>query len=147
MTIDTSREAVERLIARLRGQDPIPSRNEVADEVAALLAERNTWADRSDTWMERAMDGQSKIFSLTTERDALLARAEAAEAREQALLTSYDEERKALVESASLRERLKAAEELLQFIAEVAPVADKTCDEPGITFVEACRREMKERGK
>ena len=104
MTIDTSREAVERMAHTMRH-----------------------------------MSGVSDTLS------ALLARAEAAEVREQALLTSYDDERRALVENASLRERLKSAEALLQFIAEVAPVADKTCDEPGITFVEACRREMKER--
>ncbi len=41
MTIDTSREAVEWFITRLRGQRPLPSRNEVADELVALLAERD----------------------------------------------------------------------------------------------------------
>lgn len=38
---NTTTEAVERLIARLNGQDPIPSRSEVAEQCAALLAERD----------------------------------------------------------------------------------------------------------
>lgn len=128
MTIDTSREAVERL-----------NTHRVYIDRTMRFDEGITWTTVAGFYPHAYVP---EDFAL-----ALLARAEAAEAREQALLTSYDEERKALVESASLRERLKAAEELLQFIAEVAPVADKTCDEPGITFVEACRREMKERGK
>lgn len=39
--INTSTEAVMALIGRLRGQDAIPSRDEVADCVVALLAERD----------------------------------------------------------------------------------------------------------
>jgi hypothetical protein len=62
MTIDTSREAVERLIARLRGQDPIPSRNEVADEVAALLAERDE-ADRRAGAAERGWEADKETLA------------------------------------------------------------------------------------
>ena len=48
------------------------------------------------------------------------ARAEAAEARERALLTTYDEDRKALVENTSLRSRLKAAEAKLKEAVDAA---------------------------
>ena len=47
------------------------------------------------------------------------ARAEAAEARERALLTTYDQERKALVENTSLRSRLKTAEAKLKEAVDV----------------------------
>jgi hypothetical protein len=53
------------------------------------------------------------------------ARAEQAEARERALLASNDEERKALVENASLRHRLKAAEaEVARLRAALTPSGD-----------------------
>lgn len=51
---------------------------------------------------------------LSTALEAERARAESAEARERALLTTYDEDRKALVENTSLRSRLKAAEAKLK---------------------------------
>jgi hypothetical protein len=76
------------------------------------------WKPHSGGSWVQFQDHQNSLHDLATERDAALARAEQAEARERALLASNDEERKALVENASLRTRLKAAE------AEVARLRD-----------------------
>ena len=83
-TPDTSPEAVERLL------------DEVYDTV--MEVERNP----SGAFMA--------IQALSAALEAEKARAEATESRERALLKSNDQERKALVENASLRHRLKAAE-------------------------------------
>ena len=60
------------------------------------------------------------IQALSTALEADRARADAAEARERALLTTYDEDRKALVENTSLRSRLKAAEAKLKEAVDAA---------------------------
>ena len=80
MTIDTSKEAVERL-SRMCGAEA-------------------SYKTHIGTLMAQASD---MLVNLAAERDAQTARADAAEAREQALLSSYDAERKAMVENAAMR--------------------------------------------
>ena len=141
MTIDTSREAVERL---LDGVTPGPwawEENHPTNACASVTAKSDAWRTidiatlygtsdcvpaptmPDEPWGDHPIRRANANFIAAARElvPALLARAEAAEAREQALLTSYDEERKALVENASLRERLKAARsERDAAIAEVA---------------------------
>lgn len=61
---DITTEAVERLIARLEGQDPIPSRTEVAVLLTALLADR----DRLLRQLEKGMKVLSMVDGEQTTR-------------------------------------------------------------------------------
>ena len=78
-----------------------------------------------------------------------LRRAEAAEARERALLKSNDQERKVLVENASLRHRLKTAEaerdalkaELAEAVTLLGKLHHAVCGEIG--FAECVRRDSR----
>lgn len=45
-------------------------------------------------------------------------------------------------ENAKLREQLAEAQRIISYIDKKFPLADKTCDEPGITLSEAVRRTL-----
>ena len=54
--------------------------------------------------------------------------------------TLADEVRTLTAENAKLREQLAEAMSIIEYIDKHAPLADDTCDEPGITLSEAARR-------
>lgn len=110
--IDTSKEAVERL---LDGVTPGPWYSEKEDPndgpedvvtagdyyVASLHYLRGMDEPAANARFIAA--ARELVPALATERNAQAARADAAEAREKALLSTYDAERKALVENVALR--------------------------------------------
>lgn len=109
MTIDTSKEAVERLLG---GVTPGPWTREAQSIYHSgghgLVAHLKAHEWHRD-WPTLERDGdfiaaaRELIPALAAERDAQTARADAAEVREKALLSSYDEERKVMVENVALK--------------------------------------------
>ena len=73
--VDVSTEAMMRLVERLRSQEAIPNRGEVADAITPLLADRDRLADEVarltaglSRWIDRAAAAQADVVRL---REAL----------------------------------------------------------------------------
>ena len=91
----------------------------VADLIQ-FIEHNEVYEKLEDADKEAYRQSKATLRALSAALEAERARADAAEARERALLQSNDQERKALVENTSLRSRLKAAEAKLKEAVDVA---------------------------
>lgn len=131
------------LVKRLRSKTPNmvvghEAMEEAADRIEALTDARDDLTDARDIMRERWEQEQ--------------ARAEAAERREAALLASNNQERLAMVENASLRERLKDADaevaRLRMILAARDAIDAAEPSQPPVTSIEKREiREMREGGE
>ena len=115
----TAPEAVKRLANRLGGTplyEGSGEESDLPDDAATTLRALSARVAELEAALEAERAKLCKLEMRCANQTRML---DAAEARERALLTTYDQERKALVENTSLRSRLKAAEAKLKEAVEV----------------------------